>query len=41
MSVLFDDDLSKIFIISGSGSPYPIEELAPDLRSFVPDAPTN
>ena len=26
----------KIYIISGGGSPYPIEELAPDLRSFVP-----
>ena len=37
MSVLFDDDLNKIFIISGGGSPYPIDELAPDLRSFVPN----
>lgn len=37
MSVLFDDD-GKIYIISGGGSPYPIEELAPDLRSFVPNA---
>ncbi len=36
MSVLFDDDLNKIFIISGGGSPYPIDELAPDLKSFVP-----
>ncbi len=36
LSVLFDDDLNKIFIISGGGSPYPIEELAPDLKSFVP-----
>jgi len=35
MSVLFDDDLNKIFIISGGGSPYPIDELAPDLKSFV------
>jgi beta-xylosidase len=35
MSVLFDDD-GKIYIISGGSSPYPIEELAPDLRSFVP-----
>src|SRR5271165_5309752 len=35
-SVLFDDDLDKIFIISGGGSPYPIDELAPDLKSFVP-----
>ncbi len=36
LSVLFDDDLGKIFIISGAGSPYPIEEIAPDLKSFVP-----
>ncbi len=35
-SVLFDDDLHKIFMISGAGSPYPIDELAPDLKSFVP-----
>jgi xylan 1,4-beta-xylosidase len=39
LSVLFDDDLNKVFIISGSGAPYPIEELAPDLRSMVTDAP--
>ena len=39
LSVLFDDDLGKVFIISGGGSPYPIEELAPDLRSFRTDAP--
>lgn len=37
MSVLFDDDLNKIFIISEGNSPYPIEELAPDLKSFVPN----
>jgi xylan 1,4-beta-xylosidase len=37
LSVLFDDDLGKIFIISGNTAPYPIEELAPDLKSFVPD----
>ena len=36
LSVLFDDD-GKIYIISGNGNPYPIEELAPDLRSFVPN----
>jgi beta-xylosidase len=36
MSVLFDDD-GKIYIISGAGSPYPIDELAPNLRSFVPN----
>jgi xylan 1,4-beta-xylosidase len=35
MSVLFDDD-GKIYIISGARSPYPIDELAPDLKSFVP-----
>ena len=35
LSVLFDDD-GKIYIISGNRSPYPIEELAPDLMSFVP-----
>lgn len=34
-SVLFDDD-GKVYIVSGGGSPYPIEELTPDLRSFVP-----
>lgn len=38
-SVLFDDDLNKIFIISGGGSPYPIEELSSDLRSFDANAP--
>jgi xylan 1,4-beta-xylosidase len=35
LSVLFDDD-GKVYIISGNRSPYPIEELAPDLKSFVP-----
>ncbi len=35
LSVLFDDD-GKIYIISGNRSPYPIEELAPDLKAFVP-----
>jgi xylan 1,4-beta-xylosidase len=38
LSVLFDDD-GKVYIISGNHSPYPIEELSPDLRSFVPNAP--
>lgn len=38
MSVLFDDD-GKIYIISGAGAPYPIEEINPDLRSFKSDAP--
>ena len=38
LSVLFDDDLGKIFIISGSGAPYPIEELNSDLTGFVPGA---
>jgi len=37
LSVLFDDD-GKIYIISGGGSPYPIEELMPDLRSFDTNA---
>jgi beta-xylosidase len=36
MSVLFDDD-GKIYIISGASSPYPNEEIAPDLKSFVPE----
>jgi beta-xylosidase len=35
LSVLFDDD-GKIYIISGASSPYPIEELTPDLKGFVP-----
>ena len=39
MSVLFDDELGKVFIISGYHSPYPIEELSPDLRSFDTNAP--
>jgi len=34
LSVLFDDD-GKIYLISGNNSPYPIDELAPDLKSFV------
>ena len=38
MSVLFDDD-GKVYLISGGGAPYPIEELNPDLRSFKVDAP--
>jgi xylan 1,4-beta-xylosidase len=38
MSVLFDDD-DKIYLIYGGSSPYPIEELAPDLKSFKADAP--
>jgi len=38
LSVLFDDD-DRIYLISGGGSPYPIEELAPDLRSFNTNAP--
>jgi xylan 1,4-beta-xylosidase len=39
LSVLFDDELGKIFIIHGNSAPYPIEELAPDLQSFVTDVP--
>ena len=38
MSVLFDDD-GKVYIISGAGSPYPIEELTPDVRAFNTNAP--
>jgi xylan 1,4-beta-xylosidase len=38
LSVLFDDD-GKVYIISGGGSPYPIEELSQDLRSFDTNAP--
>ncbi|HOY57306.1 MAG TPA: glycoside hydrolase 43 family protein [Verrucomicrobiota bacterium] len=38
LSVLFDDD-GRVYLISGARSPYPIEELAPDLRSFKTDAP--
>ncbi|MBE0538048.1 MAG: endo-1,4-beta-xylanase [Phycisphaerae bacterium] len=37
LSVLFDDD-GKVYIISGNRNPYPIEELTPDLRSFVPNS---
>ena len=39
LSVLFDDDLGKIFLIHGNSAPYPIEDLAPDLKSFATDAP--
>ncbi|HLH53103.1 MAG TPA: glycoside hydrolase 43 family protein [Verrucomicrobiae bacterium] len=46
LSVLFDDDLGKIFIISSAGnrrpdgsSSYPIEELNPDLFGFDTNAP--
>src|SRR4051812_5244064 len=35
LSVLFDDDLNKIFLISGNGNPYPIDELAPDVKSIA------
>ncbi len=38
LSVLFDDD-GKVYVISGAGAPYPIDELNPDLRSFKTDAP--
>lgn len=37
LSVLFDDD-GKVYIISGNRNPYLIEELTPDLKSFVPDS---
>jgi beta-xylosidase len=46
LSVLFDDDLNKIFIISSAGNrgpdgstTYPIEELTPDLRAFDTNGP--
>lgn len=46
LSVLFDDDLGKIFIISSAGNrgpdgstTYPIEELTPDLMAFDTNAP--
>ena len=38
LSVLFDDDLGKIYIISGNRNPYPIEELSQDLKSIVPNS---
>ncbi len=38
LSVLFEDD-GRIYLISGNGAPYPIEELTPDLRSFKTSAP--
>ncbi|HVT79827.1 MAG TPA: glycoside hydrolase 43 family protein, partial [Phycisphaerae bacterium] len=39
MSVLFDDDLKKVFLIYGNSAPYTIDELAPDLKSVaVPNA---
>ena len=40
LSVLFDDD-GKIYLISGGSSPYPIEELAPDLRPSSPTSAIN
>jgi beta-xylosidase len=46
MSILFDDDLHKIFIISSAGSrhpdgttTYPIEEITPDLMVIDTNAP--
>jgi xylan 1,4-beta-xylosidase len=46
LSVLFDDDLNKIFFIYSAGkrepdgsTTYPIEELTPDLRAFDTNAP--
>lgn len=35
MSVLFDNDLHKVFLIYGNNAPYAIDELAPDLRSIA------
>jgi len=37
LSVLFDDN-GKIYIISGGGNPYPLEELTPDLTAIVPNS---
>lgn len=37
LSVLFDDD-GKVYLIHGNSSPYTIDELAPDIRSFVPNS---
>jgi len=37
LSVLFDDD-GKIYIVSGGGNPYPVEELTPDLKGIVPNS---
>lgn len=46
LSVLFDDDLKKVFMISGAGkrgsdgsTTYPIEELTADVRAFDTNAP--
>ena len=46
LSVLFDDGLNKVFIISSAGNrgpdgstTYPIEELTPDLKAFDTNAP--
>ena len=36
---LIAGDDGKVYMISGNHSPYPIEELSPDLRSFVANAP--
>ena len=38
LSVLFDDDLGKIFLISGNRAPYPIDEITPDLMSIATNA---
>ncbi len=38
LSVLFDDDLGKIFLISGNANPYSIDELSPDATSVLPNA---
>ncbi|MFC1551168.1 family 43 glycosylhydrolase [Candidatus Latescibacterota bacterium] len=37
LSVLFDDD-GTVYLVYGNRNPYPIEELAPDLRSIVPNS---
>jgi xylan 1,4-beta-xylosidase len=37
LSVLFDDD-GKVYMVSGGGNPYPLEELTPDIKGFVPNS---
>lgn len=37
LSILFDDD-GKVYIVSGGGNPYPLEELNPDITAIVPNS---
>jgi len=39
LSVLFDEDLGKVFLIHGNNAPYPIEELSADVKSFISESP--